>query len=74
MKREELCRILRDSLLDKYEHHQYDGKTVVDVEVEISDFDFDNSGWGGSCNEIKIRLKTLSPKRKKVEWIDLPLV
>ena len=74
MKREELCRILRDSLLHKYRNEQYDGRTVSDVEVEIGEFSFDNENLGGYCDEISIRLKTLSPKRKTAKWIHLPLI
>lgn len=70
MNRQDISKLVEDAIKAKYVGTLYNGKKVIDAEVCITEFSYDNENWGGSVDEIKIRLKVTSPKGKSSKWIN----
>ena len=69
MNREELSKLFLEVLKSKLIGTiHYNGRKISDVELEINDCYDEYEDGGSSYDEIKIRVKTLSPKGKNRKW------
>lgn len=70
MNREELSNLFTATLKSKLINDKYNNRRICDVKVEISQGHYEGNEYedGDSFDEIKIKVKTSSPKGKNSRW------
>ena len=74
MDKEQILSDFTRVLKDRYLETVYKGRTIGDIKVEITSFEYDNFGSGGSHDQIDIYVKYITPSgRIQKEWTSIYL-
>ena len=68
MNKQELSEFFTECLRSELIYKKYNGGEICDVDVNISNYSWENEDGGGDFNRIDIKVKTLSKSGKTSKW------